>query len=974
MSQSQLEQDIERIRASRIARARSLGLPPNAPSSPSQVPSPSPGPPLSPDRTLSASPPTQTSPPSRPPIVPPDRIIAAAPLTGSSVDYSRNPIPPDRLTYQTPDLTHSDLDFENLLSASSPSSQEITAAIDAAKLTREGTFEAQLAAEKQKATQLEYQSITLARQGFEEDLASQVESARKQYGIQPSSLQNWIADQRKVFVDFISAKMSDFQAGVSSWESEQRSAFQTSQQGFEKNALQEIEQQISTWRMKERVAHDVALDNLGFLPRLPEGKVPGPESYFFEKGGLQYSPEEIRQIVNVTGVSSEIVAARAAVESQLGGKPVPEETLRFIQAGTLNIDKAILGLQSWILSKAPTPPAEKSSEKPSDQKKKASTEKKKEPNPSTQGPWGLPSGEIPKTETIVLNTERALVGLGVGVVGGLASVVLPWHWVPGISGTLGLITDSEARAKLIGGAMSPVGMGELVGGVLAGLVVGKIAGTTFTKLQGVVKLKQLVAIEETVLPEYLSPEGEIELKPTIEKTAIPSSMADLLQEELQNQPKPSVVLGLGTESGEDIALTRSYGADIIAKLTKGKKVVTTEPIEGSIAEVGGAKIFDVNTGEFLSDRLDLWRELGTQEPKELPPQGWVNPFTLEPAKSLSQAARPIEEILSEPSAMPKIESLLTPEDLRSPWVEALMKPTSVLKPSKSFIEVIGSASLSEESPLGDLGESLGGLGKAPSLSGGEGQGLLSMLKSRIRLGSPMVVEQSQLPRLTSILGSGLAGASVVPSQQGGQYERIGYRASSQEYTIPRGTSSGIVEPSIQFPSLLGLPDIRGSLASLIEGSESRTIQIGGPTLASLVGFGSRTKIQVPSLNPFQFPPSQKDYPVLKPSIKPFQKPKEEQLPSQALKMRTIQQSPSDVDRSGSGDWGLRLFSRSDLIFRMKSKAKGEKDVGLGKWLYSYPVATTRQAVKLAIGEWPYGTSARKTRRPSERKTTRPRRR
>ena len=101
---------------------------------------------------------------------------------------------------------------------------------------------------------------------------------------------------------------------------------------------------------------------------------------------------------------------------------------------------------------------------------------------------------------------------------------------------------------------------------------------------------------------------------------IPSSMADLLQAELENQPKPSTILGLSEQSGEQIGLTREDGADIIAKLTKGKKVTVTEPIEGSIAEVGGSKIFDVQSGQFLGDRLDLWRELGNQEPKEPPPK------------------------------------------------------------------------------------------------------------------------------------------------------------------------------------------------------------------------------------------------------------------------------------------------------------------------------------------------------------------
>ena len=52
----------------------------------------------------------------------------------------------------------------------------------------------------------------------------------------------------------------------------------------------------------------------------------------------------------------------------------------------------------------------------------------------------------------------------------------------------------------------------------------------------------------------------------------------------------------------------------------------------------------------------------------------------------------------------------------------------------------------------------------------------------------MVVEQSRLPTMTSILTSGLAGASVVPSQSGGAYERTGLEAGSLEWNI-RGTSS-----------------------------------------------------------------------------------------------------------------------------------------------------------------------------------------
>ena len=41
-------------------------------------------------------------------------------------------------------------------------------------------------------------------------------------------------------------------------------------------------------------------------------------------------------------------------------------------------------------------------------------------------------------------------------------------------------------------------------------------------------------------------------------------------------------------------------------------------------------------------------------------------------------AKPFLEILSEPSPIPKPWEILSPEDFRSPWVEVLMKPTSVL--------------------------------------------------------------------------------------------------------------------------------------------------------------------------------------------------------------------------------------------------------------------------------------------------------
>ena len=42
-----------------------------------------------------------------------------------------------------------------------------------------------------------------------------------------------------------------------------------------------------------------------------------------------------------------------------------------------------------------------------------------------------------------------------------------------------------------------------MGNVLGGLIVGKLVGTGLSKIQGSVKLKQLVGIDETISPDYL---------------------------------------------------------------------------------------------------------------------------------------------------------------------------------------------------------------------------------------------------------------------------------------------------------------------------------------------------------------------------------------------------------------------------------------------------------------------------------------